>query len=252
MTAVLNVSAYRFVPLDEFGALRESLQTRASADGLLGTVLLAPEGINLFLAGEPPRVRGFLDWLRQDPRFEGLDAKESVSPSVPFKRLLVKVKREIIRMNQPDIRPDLSRRAPAIPPQTLSRWLDQGHDDNGREVVLLDTRNDFEVDLGRFRGAVDWRLGRFSDFPQAVAHHAAGLAGKTVVTYCTGGIRCEKAALHLRAHGIDGVLQLEGGILRYFEHVGRAHYDGTCFVFDQREQVGHDLAPPTAEAVPQP
>jgi UPF0176 protein len=237
---VLNVSAYLFAPLPDAAALRETLLREATALGLKGTILLAGEGINLFLAGEPQAVRGFLGQLRADPRLAPLQAKESWSEAVPFRRLRVKVKREIIRMNHPAIRPAQGR-APALAAPTLARWLDQGHDDAGRPVVLLDTRNAFEVDHGSFEGALDWRLGKFSDFPAALRARLPQLRGRTVVSFCTGGIRCEKAALVLREEGLDSVWQLEGGILKYFEEVGGKHFRGQCFVFDERELLGADL-----------
>lgn len=241
MPSVLNVSAYLFTHLADPAGMRVPLRERAVAAGLKGTILLAEEGINLFLAGEAEDVRSFLDGLRADPRLARLTAKESWSEAQPFAKMLVKHKREIIRMDRPTIRPEAGR-APAVAPETLRRWLDQGHDDHGREVVLLDTRNAFEVDHGAFRDAADWRIERFTQFPDAARQHRSDLEGKTVVSYCTGGIRCEKAALHLRDEGIDA-WQLEGGILGYFEKVGGAHFRGDCFVFDEREAVGADLSP---------
>lgn len=239
---MLNISAYRFVELPDAAALREPIRERAAAAGLKGTVLLAGEGINLFLAGEAGAVRGFVDWLEEDPRFAALAPKESWSASVPFGRLLVKVKREIIRMNHPAIRPQAGR-APAVDAKTLARWLDAGRDDEGRPVVTLDTRNAFEVDHGRFAGAIDWRLTKFSEFPAAALAHREQLQDKTVVSYCTGGIRCEKAAIFLREAGVDRVLQLDGGILRYFEETGGRHFEGGCFVFDERERLDTRLQP---------
>ncbi|MFT3717208.1 sulfurtransferase [Pseudorhodoferax sp.] len=244
MNAVLNISAYKFVPLADAPALRERLLERATALDLKGTVLLAGEGINLFVAGAEAAVRDFVATLRADPRLADLAPKESWSATQPFRRMLVKVKREIIRMDQPQIRPDFSHdggRAPAVPAATVRRWLDAGRDDDGRPVVTLDTRNAFEVDCGAFDGAIDWRLGKFSDFPAALAAHRAELEGKTVVSYCTGGIRCEKAALLMRAAGLAHVYQLEGGILKYFEETGGAHFHGDCFVFDEREALASDL-----------
>lgn len=241
MASVLNISAYLFTRIDDRVALRPVLRERALAAGLRGTILLAEEGINLFLAGDADAVRGFVDELRADERFAALTAKESWSDAQPFGRMLVKLKREIIRMDHPAIRP-ASGRAPSVAPDALRRWLDQGHDDAGREVLLLDTRNAFEVDYGTFDGAVDWRIERFTQFPAAAASHRDELAGKTVVSFCTGGIRCEKAAIHLREAGVDA-LQLEGGILGYFEQVGGAHWDGACFVFDEREALTPDLRP---------
>jgi UPF0176 protein len=239
---VLNVSCYRFVAIDDVPALREDLFQRAQAAALKGTVLLAPEGVNLMLAGEPAALRGWLAALRSDPRFARLHAKESFSAQVPFGRLLVKIKREIIRMNRPELRPAAGR-APAVDAVTLQRWLDAGHCDEGRPVALLDTRNAFEVDAGRFSGALDWRLGKFSDFPAALAAHGETLAGKTVVSYCTGGIRCEKAALLMQDAGHPHVRQLDGGILQYFESTaGAPHWLGRCVVFDERQEVDAALS----------
>ncbi len=241
MNRVLNISAYRFVTIDDPQALRARLLARAGSLELLGTILLAPEGINLFVAGAPQSVHGFLDWLREDARFAGLHARASWSQELPFRKLLVKVKREIIRMNHPAIQPAQGR-APAIDARTVKRWLDQGHDDQGRPVVALDTRNAFEVDHGTFENAIDWRLAKFSEFPRALDVHKAELEGKTIVSFCTGGIRCEKAALYMREAGLDHVWQLEGGILQYFEETGGTHFRGACFVFDEREALDLDLA----------
>jgi UPF0176 protein len=246
MSTVLNISSYKFVTLDDAPALRDRLHAHALALGLKGTVLLAQEGINLFLAGPAPAVREWVTALQQDPRFADLSPKESWSEAVPFKKLLVKVKGEIIRMNHPTIRPDAvgqAGRAPAVDPAVLRRWLDQGHDDEGRPVVTLDTRNAFEVDYGTFEGAVDWRIDKFSQFPDAVQAHKAAFQGKTVVSFCTGGIRCEKAALYMQEAGIEHVYQLEGGILKYFELTDGAHWQGDCFVFDEREALAANLQP---------
>lgn len=249
MNTVLNISAYKFVPLPDAAGLRDTLLARALALQLKGTILLAEEGINLFLAGPASDVRGFIAQLHGDERFADIAPKESWSDTQPFKKMLVKVKREIIRMDHPAIRP-AEGRAPAVAPATVKRWLDQGHDDLGRPVVTLDTRNDFEVDAGTFEGAIDWRITKFTEFPQAVRDHQAELAGKTVVSFCTGGIRCEKAAILMQEMGIDHVYQLEGGILKYFEEVGSAHYQGGCFVFDERRAVDAALKADPALAMP--
>ena len=240
---VLNISCYKFVPLPDAEALRGLLQDRARAAQLKGTILLAEEGINFFLAGSADAVRGFVDLLRADARFADLDPKESWSETVPFRKMLVKVKREIIRMDHPAIRP-AEGRAPSVAPATLRRWLDQGHDDDGREVVTLDTRNAFEVDHGTFDNAIDWRIGKFTEFPPALRAHKDELQGKTVVSFCTGGIRCEKAAILMREEGLPHVYQLEGGILKYFELTDGAHYHGSCFVFDERRALSTDLSSP--------
>ncbi len=237
----LNVASYRFVTLEELPTLQRRLHAEALEAGLRGSVILATEGINLFLAGPEDAVRGFLQRLRADTRFAGLDAKESWSDAQPFKQLKVKIKREIIRMNRPAIQP-LSGRAPSVSPETLARWLSQGHDDAGREVVMLDTRNAFEVGFGAFDGALHWGLTKFSEFPAALEAHVSELRGKTVVSYCTGGIRCEKATLLMHEAGLESSVQLEGGILRYFEQTeGAPGWSGSCFVFDERESLGPAL-----------
>ncbi|BAJ72997.1 predicted sulfurtransferase [Microbacterium testaceum StLB037] len=241
MASVLNVSAYLFTRIDDPAAVRDALRERAVEAELRGTILLAEEGINLFLAGPADPVRAFLDELRTDERFAALETKDSWSDAVPLGKLLVKVKREIIRMDRPEVRPQ-DGRAPAVSPDTLRRWLDRGTDDAGREVVLVDTRNAFEVDYGTFSGAKDWRIERFTQFPDAASSHRDELAGKTVVSFCTGGIRCEKAALYLRDEGLDAY-QLDGGILGWFAAHGDAHWDGDCFVFDEREALDAGLAP---------
>ena len=240
MNTALNISAYKFVNLPDAADLRLTLLERANHWGLKGTILLAPEGINLFLAGPADDVRSFVAQLQADARFADMAPKESWSDTQPFKKMLVKVKGEIIRMNYPSIRP-AEGRAPAVAPATLKRWLDQGHDDEGRPVVTLDTRNDFEVDAGSFDGAIDWHITKFTEFPQAVLDHKADLEGKTVVSFCTGGIRCEKAAILMQDMGLCHVYQLDGGILKYFEETDGSHYHGSCFVFDERRAVDTQL-----------
>ena len=241
MNSVLNISAYKFVPLPDAEALRLLLLERAQALALKGTILLAEEGVNLFLAGPADAVRGFVAQLHQDARFADIAPKESWSNTQPFRKMLVKVKGEIIRMNHPAIRP-ANGRAPAVAPATARRWLEQGVDDNGRPVVTLDTRNAFEVDHGTFEDAIDWRITKFTEFPAALQAHKAELQDKTVVSFCTGGIRCEKAAILMQEVGLEHVYQLEGGILKYFEETDGAHYQGNCFVFDEREALAHDLS----------
>ena len=241
MNTILNISAYKFVSLPDAEDLRTLLLARALARQLKGTILLASEGINLFLAGPGEAVHSFVDDLRLDARFADLAPKESWSAHQPFKKMLVKVKSEIIRMNHPAIRPQAGR-APAVTAQTVKRWLDQGVDDEGRPVVTLDTRNAFEVDHGTFTGAIDWRIDKFTQFPQALLDHKADLENKTVVSFCTGGIRCEKAAILMREVGLAHEYPLEGGILKYFEEVGSPHYTGSCFVFDERRTLDAALS----------
>jgi UPF0176 protein len=239
---ILNIAAYKFMALERLpqlqAALLEALQMRA----IKGTVLLAGEGINLFLAAGRSEIDEFLAWLRGDVRFQDLQTKESWSSAQPFRKLQVKIKNEIIRMNHPAVQPSAGR-APAVDAATLKRWLDSGHDDSGRPVVTLDTRNAFEVDVGTFKNAIDWRIDKFTEFPQALLAHLDNLQGKTVVSFCTGGIRCEKAALFMQESGITHGYQLDGGILKYFEKNGHAHFEGECFVFDERRSVDAALMP---------
>jgi UPF0176 protein len=250
MPDVLNLAAYRFVPLDNLDTLRGKLAQHASACGLKGTILLAEEGINIFIAGQADQARGFMAWLGHDARLAGIPAKESWSDTTPFRRMRVRIKREIIRMNQPAIQPH-SGRAPAVDALTLNRWLDQGCDDNGRPVVMLDTRNAFEVACGTFHDALEFGISRFSEFPQAIAGHRDALRDKTIVSFCTGGIRCEKAAIVMRQMGLAHSFQLEGGILKYFEETDARHFRGECFVFDERIALEPSLAQ-VAAAAPRP
>jgi UPF0176 protein len=240
MPDVLNLAAYRFVPLDDLVTLREKLAEKASACGLKGTILLAEEGINIFIAGQAEQARGFMNWLAHDARLADIPVKESWSDTQPFRRMRVRIKREIIRMNQPAIQPHAGR-APAVDAVTLNRWLDQGCDDTGRPVVMLDTRNAFEVACGTFDKAMAFGITRFSEFPQAIAAHQDALRDKTVVSFCTGGIRCEKAAIVMRQMGLAHTFQLEGGILKYFEETDARHFRGECFVFDDRIALDPDL-----------
>ena len=239
---IINIAAYKFISIDDTAADKPRFLDQCNALALKGTILLTPEGINLFLAGTRSAIDAFVSWLRADVRFADIEIKESVSAEQPFNKMLVKLKAEIITMKMPLIQPEKGR-APSVLPTTLKRWLDQGHDDAGKPVVMLDTRNAFEVDVGTFDQTIDYRIDKFSEFPAVVAANCAALAGKTIVTFCTGGIRCEKAAIHMQEVGFDSVYQLDGGILKYFEDVGGAHYSGDCFVFDQRTALNPQLAP---------
>ena len=236
MSAILNIATYRFVAINDPAALKAQLMPRAQALGLKGTVLLAPEGINAFLAGAETAVRSFLALLDDDQRFAGLNIKESWSETVPFARLKIKLKQEIVTFRQPGLNP-VSNPAPAMTAAELKRRLDAGED-----IVLLDTRNDVEVAKGTFKNALFWGNRNFTEFADVARLHVDELREKTVVSFCTGGIRCEKAAPFLQSLGAVNVFQLQGGILRYFEEVGRDHYDGDCFVFDERTAVDSTLA----------
>ncbi|MYN09755.1 sulfurtransferase [Pseudoduganella aquatica] len=239
-TPYVNIAAYKFITLDNLEDLRPQYQAQCAQLKLKGTILLTPEGINMFLSGLRADIDQYLAWVRSDARLADLEVKESLSSEQSHKRMLVKIKKEIITMRMPLIKPEEGR-APFVEAHTLKRWLDQGHDDAGKPVVMVDTRNDFEVDVGTFDNTVDYRIKKFTEFPELIEAHKADFDGKTVVTFCTGGIRCEKAAIHMQNIGYDNVYQLEGGILKYFEEVGGAHYTGDCFVFDYRTALNPQL-----------
>jgi UPF0176 protein len=239
---ILNIAAYHFAALDNADALAATLHAAADAGGVRGTILVAPEGVNLFLTGDERAVEAVLELLRADTRFEGISVKRSWSHAQPFGRLKVKVKPEIITFRRDGTAP-IDGRAPAVDPPTLARWIAQGHDDAGRRLVLLDTRNREEFGHGSFEGAMTLPIDNFTDLPAALEPHRDALADATVVSFCTGGIRCEKAARWLQADGMDNVLQLDGGILGYFEQVGGFGYAGRCFVFDDRVALDPALRP---------
>ncbi len=237
-----SIAAYHFVAIDDPDVVADRLRARAASGGLLGTGLVAGEGINLFLAGPAGAVDGFLGALREDPRFTGIQVKRSHSARAPFARLKFKVKAEIISFRREGASP-LHGRAPAVAPDVLARWLHSGRDDDGRRVVLLDTRNREEVGHGSFSGALALPIDNFTELPQALEAHREALADATVVGFCTGGIRCEKAVPWMRANGFAHAVQLEGGILGYFQQVGGVGYEGSCFVFDDRIALDPALQP---------
>jgi RluA family pseudouridine synthase len=228
MTRVTNIAAYLFASLSDLKPLRARLLAFCSDRALRGTILLSTEGINLFVAGGAQEIGELLGELHAIPGLAGLTPKYSYSSQQPFSRMLVRIKREIIAFGIPGIDP-AQRTSPKLPAAELKRWLDEG-----RPLVLLDTRNDYEVQLGTFRGAVPAGIRHFRDFPKAVAALPEAMKDQPVVMFCTGGIRCEKAGPYMEREGFREIYQLDGGILKYFEECGRAHYDGECFVFDHR------------------
>jgi UPF0176 protein len=234
---ILNIAAYLFVEISDPSDTAARIRQQCDALELKGTVLVAPEGINLFLAAASTPIEAFLTWIRQDPRFSRLREKRQLSETQPFQRMKVKLKREIVPLGENNISPARAP-APRLAPQTLKAWLDADKD-----FVLLDTRNHFEFAQGAFNGAVELNIGQFRAFPDAVKAKLEQWRDKTIVTFCTGGIRCEKAAPLMRELGFKDVYQLDGGILKYFEHCGAAHYRGDCFVFDERIGVDGELAP---------
>ena len=236
----INLAGYKFVSLDGLDDLKAALEQQCRDLDLKGTILLSFEGINIVLAGNEQEVTQFQALIRADQRLADVRFKRSASAFQPFDRMLVKIKKEIITLRVTGLDP-ANERAPTVAPAELKRWLDEG-----REVVLLDTRNAFEVDAGTFDKALDLRLSSFGQFAQAADGLDPSLKDKTVVTFCTGGIRCEKAAPVLIGKGFRNVFQLDGGILQYFEDCGNAHFNGLCFVFDQRVALDGNLNPAVA------
>lgn len=222
----LNIAGYKFIELEHLETLRAALQTQCETLALKGTILLSPEGINISLAGTRQAVTEFKSVLAHDERFVDMRFHHTYSSTQPFQVLKVKLKNEIITMRQGDIAPLNGNRAPDISPAELKRWLDEK-----RDITLLDTRNDYEYRFGSFIGAVNLHIHHFGELPEAVRDLDKN---KPLVMFCTGGIRCEKAAIYMSNQGFSEVYQLDGGILGYFAQTGGAHYEGECFVFDER------------------
>ena len=228
MKKITNLAAYKFAALPDIRALRTHLLAQCRAWELRGTILLSVEGINLFVAGECDKIDLLLAELRALPGLEDLQPKFSETDHQPFSRMLVRLKKEIIAFGVEGINP-AQRTSPKLTARELKQWLDEG-----RPVTLLDTRNDYEVKLGTFKNALPIGVDHFRDFPAAVAKLPPQLKEQPIVMFCTGGIRCEKAGPFMESVGFQKIFQLDGGILKYFEDCGGAHYDGECFVFDQR------------------
>lgn len=248
---VLNIAAYHFAEVAEPATLREALRARCETAGVKGSVLVAPEGLNLFLAGAERDIGSVLDFVRVQPGFEGLRVKRSWSAHIPFARLKVKLKREIIAFGHDECVPR-TRRAPVVSPAELREWIARGSDESGRRLVLVDTRNREELVYGHFDNALPLPIDNFTDLTAALEPLKPELADATVVSYCTGGIRCEKAALWMQDAGFANVFQLDGGILDYFEQVGDYGWQGECFVFDERVALKPDLSPRVDAPVPEP
>lgn len=236
-TRSLVAAFYRFVALPDYKALRGPLQQRCEDLGLNGTILLASEGINGTVAGPEAGVRRLFERLGEDARLADIPFKESWSEKPPFYRMKVRLKKEIVSMGVSGIDP-ASRVGEYVSPERWNELI--GRDD----VRLVDTRNDYEVHLGRFQGAEDPNTQSFREFPEWANQHLDPEKDKHVAMYCTGGIRCEKATAYLLEQGFEHVYHLDGGILNYLEHIDRdaSAWEGECFVFDNRVTVDHDLA----------
>ncbi len=238
---VLVAALYRFTPLADFAELQEPLQQRMRDDAIRGTLLLASEGINGTIAGEPDALRAFVGWLRNYEHhsafpFAATDVKWSMCQHVPFRRARVRLKKEIVTMGVEGIDP-LQSVGTYVDPQDWNSLIDDP------DVILIDTRNDYEVEIGTFAGAVNPNTDSFREFPKYVEENLDPTRHRKVAMFCTGGIRCEKSTAYLKERGFTEVYHLRGGILNYLEKVPaqQSRWQGECFVFDSRVSVDHDL-----------
>lgn len=239
----INLSGYRFIQLDYLPLVQADLLQALKSTGVLGTVLLAEEGINIALSGFAHQTNAAREVFEADDRFANMWLKESLSDTLPFSKLKVRIRHEIIAFDGIEAgTKQLSRpEAPALAPETVASWID-----NGKNFILLDTRNDYEIQSGTFTNAEQLDISHFRDFQAAVK--TAIKQGKLdlstpMVTFCTGGIRCEKAAPWMKEQGFKEVYQIEGGVINYFEKTGGKHWEGDCFVFDDRVEIDKSLKP---------
>ncbi len=232
---VVVAALYRFVRLDDYLRWQPRLLDRMQASGVRGTLLLAAEGINGTVAGSRQAIDDLVDFLKRDSRFEAMEVKESTCEKVPFKRTRVRLKKEIVTMGVDGIDPNAAV-GTYVDPKNWNELI------SDPDVTLIDTRNDYEVSIGTFRGAVNPNTHSFREFPDFVSQ-LDPRRHKRVAMFCTGGIRCEKSTALLKQKGFDEVYHLRGGILKYLETVpeDESHWEGECFVFDERVSVGHGL-----------
>ena len=236
-------AVYKFVKLPDCAAMREPLLARCDALGITGTLLLAEEGINGTIAGTRSGIDKILEYLRSDPRLADLEHKESAAQQPPFYRMKVKLKKEIVTMGVPGINPT-EQAGQYVKPENWNALISDA-DGLLPGVLLIDTRNDYEVAVGSFKGALDPRITTFREFPEYVKNNIDPQHKPRVAMFCTGGIRCEKASAYMLQQGFSEVYHLQGGILKYLENVPpeESLWQGECFVFDQRVAVGQGLAP---------
>lgn len=236
MNQFLTAALYKFVSLPDYQALQAPILAACHEHRIKGTLLLALEGINGTIAGAPDDIRALLAYLKNYPEFSDLEHKESYADKHPFYRMKVKLKKEIVTMGVTGVDPNQVVGTYVKPEDWNSLISDP-------DVILLDTRNDYEVHIGTFKGAVDPKTTTFREFPEYVAQNLDKTKHKKVAMFCTGGIRCEKASSFMKQQGFEEVYHLQGGILKYLETVPKEQsmWEGECFVFDQRVAVKHGL-----------
>ena len=232
---IANITGYKFTPIDDELLLRETILKISTDLNLKGTVLISSKGLNFSVSGNKKNIDNFIIFIHSDKRFSDIDIKVTYNQYQPFRKMLVRIKKEIISMGVEEINP-FQFTGQKISPKELNNKLD-----NNEEIVLLDTRNEYEVRLGTFKNAIDLDLDSFRDFPEEIEKLREELNGKEVVMFCTGGIRCEKASALMLENGFENIKQIEGGVINYFKETGGKHWNGDCFVFDDRVALNKDL-----------
>lgn len=229
---MLNISFYEFVKLDNLLKLKKELQSYIKKNNLKGKILLAKEGINGMLSGEEKDIREFEKYINSFDQFKKVWFKENPVSKHTYKRSLVKIRKEIITFKIPV---DMKKTANHMSPEELKQMYD-----NNEDFVIIDTRNYYEYDVGHFKNAIKLETKEFTEFPQELERIRPQIEGKKIVTYCTGGVRCEKATAYMKEQGFEDVHQLNGGIVNYGDTIGGAYWEGKCFVFDERGAVDID------------
>lgn len=232
---IANITGYKFTPIEDTSNLQKDISNCSNKLKLKGTVLISNKGLNFSIAGTRDNVDTFIEFLYSYERFKNMPIKTTYNDYQPFRKMLVRIKKEIISMGVDDIDPFVFSGA-KISPLELNEKLN-----NNEDVVLLDTRNEYEVRLGTFENAIDLNLDSFRDFPNEMEYLKKTLEGKDIVMFCTGGVRCEKASALMLKNGFKNVRQIDGGIINYFKETGGNHWKGDCFVFDDRVALDKDL-----------
>ena len=232
---IANITGYKFTPIEDELHLKETILRRSINLNLKGTVLISSKGLNFSVSGTKNNIDKFIVFIHSDSRFADVDVKITYNEYQPFRKMLVRIKKEIISMGIEEINP-YQFTGQKISPKELNDKLD-----NNEEIVLLDTRNEYEVRLGTFKNAIDLNLDSFRDFPKEIEKLRKKLNGKEVVMFCTGGIRCEKASALMLKNGFENIQQIDGGVINYFKETGGRHWNGDCFVFGDRVALDKDL-----------
>jgi len=232
---ISNITGYKFTTITNTKSLQEEILKHSKRLGLKGTVLISKKGLNFSIAGEIESSKDFITFLLSDKRFSDIDIKTTYNEYQPFRKMLVRIKKEIISMGVDQIDP-FTFTGEKISPKELHKKLN-----NKEDIILLDTRNEYEVRLGTFENAVDLNLDSFRDFPKEIKNLKQEMKDKEIVMFCTGGVRCEKASALMLKNGFKDVKQIDGGVINYFKETGGAFWKGDCFVFDDRVALDKEL-----------